>query len=309
MRPGLRSANMADNQVEDLQQLIENLSMMLRERNAHIADLEERQEQDLIPPAPAVPRNSTINIDEECQKGKIPDLIKNLPTFAGNSRQINHWISCADRVMQMYKRIIGTDVYDLWLMEVRNKIIGEAGDLLASSGTPLVWSKIKEQLKIIYGDKRELSTLLQKLFSLKQNRNSVTNFYTAINDCYTGISTHIQMDAPLAQKNQIIDNYPEYIIRLDKMLFSTNSPDQFVQKAAHLKIVNDNCIYPLIFGRGAECNSTHFNGATQQLIGDGTLLIQNTENHTLQSNCGPDDRNLTGNFLLMFSNCTIEFNN
>jgi hypothetical protein len=89
-------------------------------------------------------------------------------------------------------------------MEIRNKITGEAGDLLASSGTPLDWEKIKEQLRIIYGDKRELSTLLQKLFSVRQSRNSVRDFYTTISDCYTGISSHIQMDAQWRHPEELI---------------------------------------------------------------------------------------------------------
>lgn len=222
MRPGLRSGNMAErsDQVEDLQQQIEHLNMLLSDRNAHIAELEERQDQvsdrlranpdpansreAAIPPAPAVPGNPVINIDVECQRGKVPDLIKNLPNFSGNPRQVNHWITCADRVIRQYDHLIGTNVYELWLMEIRNKIVGEAGDLLASSGTPLEWDKIKTQLKIIYGDKRELSTLLQRLFSLKQNRNTVRNFYTAISDCYTGISTHIQMDSQWRHPDELV---------------------------------------------------------------------------------------------------------
>lgn len=149
MRPGLRSANMAEeqDQIEDLQQQIENLNRALRDRNDLIAELQEHQDQvaDLnaprenpdpsnlieaaIPPVPNMLRNPVINIDAECQRGKVPDLIKNLPIFSGNPKQVNHWITCADRVIRQYDHLIGTDVYELWLLEVRNKIVGEAGDL------------------------------------------------------------------------------------------------------------------------------------------------------------------------------------
>lgn len=210
MRPGLRSqSRMAQEQIADLQQQIENLNRALEERNEQIEELRDNIDLD-VPGNPAGPRaqipggNPQINIDEECQRGKIPDLIKNLPTFSGNSKQINHWITCADRVIRMYRHLMGTDVYELWLMEVRNKIVGEAGDLLASSGTPLDWEKIKEQLKIIYGDKRELSTLLQKLFSVRQSRDTVRNFYTTISDCYTGISAHIQLDGQWRHPEELI---------------------------------------------------------------------------------------------------------
>lgn len=235
MRPGLRSGNMAEEQneeIDDLQQQIESLSKLLQDRNEQIAEMQERQDRlsSLRPPnpdpsnpgrpnpssanlpgpsnpgadpsAPAIPPG--FNIDYECQRGGVPDLIKNLPIFTGNPKQVNHWLTCADCVIRQYDHLIGTDVYELWLMEVRNKIVGEAGDLLASSGTPLEWDKIKTQLKIIYGDKRELSTLLQRLFSLKQSKTPVRNFYTAIRDCYTGISTHIQMDTQWRHPDELI---------------------------------------------------------------------------------------------------------
>lgn len=114
---------------------------------------------------------------------------------------------------------------------------------------------------------------------------------------------------PLVHKDQIIYNYPEYIIKTGDTLYATNNPSQFVQKASYLKAVNDACIYPLIFGKESECNSTYSNRTTQQLITEGTLLIQNARNNQIQSNCGPDDRTLVGNLLVTFSNCTINFNN
>lgn len=211
MRRGLRSNRSRDmdhNEIDELQEQLDNLNEQLRNREDQIAALQAQEnirqnvQQPVVPPGPNQRHEPDIN--EECQKGKIPDLIKNLPTFSGNPKQINHWITCADRVMRMYQHLINTDLYELWLMEVRNKIIGEAGDLLASSGTPLDWKKIKEQLKIIYGDKRELSTLLQKLFSSRQNRDSVRDFYTMISDCYTGISTHIQLDAQWQHPEELV---------------------------------------------------------------------------------------------------------
>lgn len=114
---------------------------------------------------------------------------------------------------------------------------------------------------------------------------------------------------PMVHKNQIIYDYPEYVIKSDNILYTTGNPNEFVQKAAYLKEVHDTCIYPLIFGRESSCNSSFTNRTTQLLITENTLLIQNAKNNTLQSNCGPDDRTLMGNFLITFSNCSITFNN
>ena len=114
---------------------------------------------------------------------------------------------------------------------------------------------------------------------------------------------------PLVHKNQIIYSYPEYIIKKDETLYVTSQPNEFVQKAAYLTEIHDTCIYPLIFGKESVCNSTHTNRTTQLLITDNALLIQNANNNTIRSNCGPDDRSLVGNFLVTFSNCLITFNN
>lgn len=135
-----------------------------------------------------------LNLNDEFLRGRVPDLIKGLPQFNGNPKQLTSWTQSVERILKMYEYLKNQEVYLLWLQEIRNKITGETGDMLASNGTPLDWTVIKNQLTIIYGDKRELSTLLQKLFSLKQNQTSVEKFYSGIQDCFTGISTHIQLD-------------------------------------------------------------------------------------------------------------------
>ena len=49
-----------------------------------------------------------------------------------------------------------------------------------------------------------MSTLLQKLFSSKQGRNSVVEYYSQISDVYTGIATHIQMDEQWQHPNELV---------------------------------------------------------------------------------------------------------
>uniref|UniRef100_A0A8D8C320 (northern house mosquito) hypothetical protein n=1 Tax=Culex pipiens TaxID=7175 RepID=A0A8D8C320_CULPI len=114
---------------------------------------------------------------------------------------------------------------------------------------------------------------------------------------------------PLAHKNQIIFGYPEFFIKDGSTLYTTNHPDEFVQKLTYLEKIQDTCIYPLIFGTQSRCNATFFNDTTQMLISEKALLIQNSWNGMLQTNCGPDNRTLSGNFVIEFINCSITFNN
>lgn len=147
---------------------------------------------------------SQVDMNNEFSKGRVPDLIKGLPIFNGNPKQVSQWIQSVDRILDLYKHLQNSSLYPLWLQEIRNKITGEAGDLLCSNGTSLNWAEIKQQLNILYGDKRELSTLLQKLFSLKQARSSVGEFYSQIQDCFTGISTQIQMNAEWTVPTELV---------------------------------------------------------------------------------------------------------
>lgn len=114
---------------------------------------------------------------------------------------------------------------------------------------------------------------------------------------------------PINNKNQTINPYPEYIVKSGKRIFTTQKPDDFVQKFPYLKELNDKCINPLINGRKSECNVVFNNQSSYKLISDNKLLVANIKNQTLESNCGPANRSLGGNVLIDFANCTIKINN
>lgn len=113
---------------------------------------------------------------------------------------------------------------------------------------------------------------------------------------------------PLIVNNQIIKSFPQYIVRRDTKLFTTDKPGDFVQKSSNLQEFEDDCIQPIILGKQSRCSSISRNETTQQLVNENTIIISNARNHTLKTNCGPDDRFITGNFIITFWNCTINFN-
>lgn len=186
------------NQVAQLQAQLQDVFQQLGEREQEIAQLQIHVADIPIEPAAAPTSN------DDFARGRVPDIIKGLPQYSGSLHQLNTWIQSVDRILNHFKSLAKTDIYQLWLQEIRNKIVGEAGDMLASNGIPLDWPTIKSQLILLYGDKRELSTLLQKLFSLKQERFSVNEFYANIRDCFTGISTHIQTSQEWEKPAEIV---------------------------------------------------------------------------------------------------------
>lgn len=176
----------SQNQVAQLQAQLNDVLSRLDDKEREIALLQINMAE--VPNVHATPTVA----NDDFSRGRVPDIIKGLPQYSGSSHQLSTWIQSVERIIRHFRSLHGTAIFELWLQEIRNKIIGEAGDMLASNGIPLEWNAIKSQLTLLYGDKRELSTLLQKLFGLKQNRSNVHDFYSSIRDCFTGISTHIQ---------------------------------------------------------------------------------------------------------------------
>lgn len=114
---------------------------------------------------------------------------------------------------------------------------------------------------------------------------------------------------PLVINNTVIRDHPLYLIRNNQKLYTTLDHKQFVQSHSEIQEFDDNCIKPLIMGTSSHCNVTSQMETEMQFISENKLIINNANNETLHSDCGPSDRKLTGNFLLTFWNCTITIKN
>lgn len=114
---------------------------------------------------------------------------------------------------------------------------------------------------------------------------------------------------PLNNNDLVIKDYPSYLIKKRKTLYTTNKPTEYVQRHAFINEFSDNCIQPLILGLKAHCITKTDTRTEGKLITENTILITNAKNDTIDSTCGPNNRSLTGNFIISFSNCTVYFGN
>lgn len=114
---------------------------------------------------------------------------------------------------------------------------------------------------------------------------------------------------PLNNNNHVIKEYPNYLIKNKYTLFTTTKPAEYVQRHAFIKEFSDNCIEPLMLGNNAQCITKLDYRTEGKLIAENTILITNAKNNTIHSTCGPNNRNLSGNFIISFSNCTVNFAN
>ena len=115
---------------------------------------------------------------------KIPDTIKQIPTFDGNKKTLTNWLNQVDATLQLYVSIRNSALYRIWMQHIRQKIVGVANEALNSAHVATDWLEIKETLVNYFGDRRELSTLLQTIPSLKQTHKTVDDFYHEYSSLY-----------------------------------------------------------------------------------------------------------------------------
>jgi len=119
--------------------------------------------------------------------------------------------------------------------------------------------------------------------------------------------SEILLITSLPVSNKVITQHPKYLIKSPRGLFTTTKPQNTIQKFEFFEKFQDDCITPLITGRKSTCTVKEDTSESATLITDNKVLILNSQNETLYSDCGPDNRTLIGNFLISFDNCNVIF--
>lgn len=112
---------------------------------------------------------------------------------------------------------------------------------------------------------------------------------------------------PVNQNDTIIKDYPQFVIKQNRKLYTTSKPDDYVQLNSYINEFKDSCIHALIMGTEPHCVMERSKGTITKLISNNKVFISNADNQELRSDCGPANRGLKGSFVVSFSNCTITF--
>lgn len=120
---------------------------------------------------------------------RTPDPIKNLATFSGNKKETHAWLEDADSTLGLFVRYQGDPVYKQLVRAVKNKIIGEAKEILIAAGNPNRWEDIKEIICNAYGDRRDLTSHIQSLFYINQGKKTIPEYYNKIKSIDTAIKS------------------------------------------------------------------------------------------------------------------------
>lgn len=112
---------------------------------------------------------------------------------------------------------------------------------------------------------------------------------------------------PLNNNNSIIKNYPRFLVKHKNTLYTTTEPSSYVQKSSIITKFTDDCILPIIMGSSSHCSMQPEFSTSADFIAEDLLLLNNAKGHEMTSNCGPDNRTMYGNLLIVFTNCSIKF--
>lgn len=133
-------------------------------------------------------------ISQTISNSRIPDTIKLLPTYDGNKKELVTWLNTIESTLNLYRELENTPTLRIWFNYIRTKIIGKANDILTTSHTALNWIDIKAALISYFGDKRDLSTLTQKISYLKQGPKTIHDFYNESLCLLADINSNISLD-------------------------------------------------------------------------------------------------------------------
>lgn len=140
------------------------------------------------------PQAQAINFDVT----RIPDVIKMIPGYDGVERELPSWLGSVEKKLECAKRVIPADklelVLPIWHSLIRDKITGKANEALLISNVDCNWEAIKTKLKERFGDKRDLSTILNKIPYLRQGTRSVEEFYVECDGLQSDINAKIMLD-------------------------------------------------------------------------------------------------------------------
>lgn len=134
---------------------------------------------------------------------RIPDPVKNIPSYDGNKKQLVSWLATARKTLNLFRNLVSEDIMNLYEQSIINKIDGRARDTICVNGNPTTFEEVAEILESVYGDKSDIATYQTQLWSLKMNDN--------IHLHYKKTKEILQNMKGLARREQIYERHWEGI--------------------------------------------------------------------------------------------------
>lgn len=181
--------------LEKMMQMMNSFAAKQNEHDTMFKEIENR----LNGTTASTSAETTLQIPPQAnldQLFKIPDPIKMIPTFDGNPKQLNHWLTTVEETLNALAPHVSPAQYKMYITAVTNKIHGKAKDIICLANNLDNFEDIKEILKNSLGDRQELSTYKCQLWQFRMTDGmSIAKYYHRSKEIVHNIKT-------LAKQNQ-----------------------------------------------------------------------------------------------------------
>lgn len=145
---------------------------------------------------------------------RTPDPIKFLPNYDGNSNNLHSWIDQVESALGVFQMVENTPLYTTWVKLIRSKIVGKAHEALVSSciDQEANWPRIKAVLIEHFGDKRDISTLVQGIPYMRQKNLTVDEFYQEMCTAAADVSQKLGLHPVFGINARVIMEFMNSII-------------------------------------------------------------------------------------------------
>ncbi|XP_055630619.1 uncharacterized protein LOC129771218 [Toxorhynchites rutilus septentrionalis] len=115
---------------------------------------------------------------------------------------------------------------------------------------------------------------------------------------------------PIIHNNKKVHTLHQLYLTHDDEIYRIGSIEPTIFATYEIQLDNTSCIPKLLKGEPATCNYTS-NPIEEEVLylDERHILINTMKNFTSSSNCGITQRNLSGSFVIFFSNCQLYVNN
>lgn len=177
---------------------------------------------------------------------QVPDPIKQLSEFSGNKNELTMWLDEVDQLYNTFKVKGQNGAPDsmnaYYIQAIKNKIKGDARQILCVNGNPATIPDIKKVLLQHYGDQRDIATNINMLFNTRKGDKTHQRFYNEIKDLESRIKSNLQLN-PLSStellEKIVITKYLDNIQEpLASIIRSTNPSN--LEEAFHSVTINQN---------------------------------------------------------------------
>lgn len=165
-----------------------------------------------------------MEVREILDRGKIPEVVRDLPNFDGNPKELNEWIRDVQDTLEIYGDLQNQPIFRLIVKTIRRKVRGEASETLTNNSVDSGnWEQIRDTLRLYYNDKRDLMTLSHELKFVCKGKETVEQYYGRVRELLTLISSAIQGEERYAgHEEAVITLYNE--MALDTFIRGLGAP-------------------------------------------------------------------------------------